>query len=524
MMVPDPAGATAATTPHPLATEQARAVLADDGSAIEALVAAGAVLAVAYPHMCGLGGDAVWLVTEPDGATTVITGFGQAAADPGVPPVPLRGPGSALTAAGAVDSWWQAHAHSRTHWRSTRPWAALLGPAAALAREGAPVTASQHYWHTQRRDLLRTQPGFGAVFEPDGRVPDPGTPLPQPALAETLDIIARDGGRAFYEGPLADRIADGLGAAGAPLTAADLAGCRARIEQPLAMAYRGGTLLAAPPPSQGAALLQIMGLFERAADGPAPPERAGTLHVLARCVAHALADRDRVVADPDATGSSPPDMVATMLDARVLDRRAADIGGFAPAARMPQADTVWLAATDRTGRSACLMQSLYFDFGSGVIAGDTGVLWHNRGAAFSADTDAPNALRPGRRPLHTLTPVAYRRDGRLQLLAGTQGGNGQAQTVAQLLWRVIDLGLAPSVALARPRFLLGPGFEDSRQTLKLEADFGEAVIAELERRGHPVETVPARNRMMGEAGLLQLTGAGPRAAHDPRGPGTAALA
>lgn len=518
--------AGAATTPHPMATEAACRVLADGGTAAEALVAAGSVLAVVYPHMGGLGGDAVWLLADADGETTVISGIGQSAADIPQGPVPLRGPGSTLTAAASVDAWEQAFTHSLERWGGTMEWAALLAPAIAHAREGAPVSASQQYWHGQRREILHDQPGFAAIFEPGGRVPEAGTRLPQPQLARTLEILARQGASSFREGELAQRLADGLAQAGSPLRVTDLAACRARVEQPLVLRYRDGELLAPPPPSQGAALLQIMGLFERVTDGPAPPERAANIHLLAACVAQALAERDTRLGDPS-TWDAPEAMAASMLDGPWLDTLAATIGGHAakaPPSAMPQADTVWLAAADHHGHAACLSQSLYFDFGSGVVAGDTGVLWHNRGAAFSAEAASPNALAPGRRPLHTLTPAAFRREGHLALLAGTQGGNGQAQTVAQLLWRVLDLDQPPAYALSRPRFLLGPGFEDTRATLKLEADFGEALIGELARRGHPVETVAPRHRMMGEAGLLQITGAGPRAAHDPRGCGTAAPA
>ena len=516
-----PAAGTA-TSPHPLATEAACRVLADGGTAAEALIAAGAVLAVVYPHMGGLGGDAVWLLADVGGETTVVSGIGQAAAALPPGPVPLRGAGAALTAAATVDAWEQAFILSRARWGGALAWSELLAPAIAHAREGAPVSDSQHYWHTRRREALRAAPGFAAVFEPDGRVPEAGTRLRQPQLAQTLETIAGEGASSFREGALARRLADGLAEAGSPLRAADLAGCRAHIEPPLVLRYRGGELLAPPPPSQGAALLQIMGLFERVTDGPAPPERAANCHLLVACVARALAERDARLGDPG-DWETPAAMAAPMLDDAHLDALAARIGGHAASA-LPQADTVWLAAADHRGHAACLSQSLYFDFGSGVVVGDTGVLWHNRGAAFSTDPSSPNALAPGRRPLHTLTPAAYRRDGRLALLAGTQGDNGQAQTLAQLLWRVLDLDQAPAYALARPRFLLGPGIEDTRATLKLEADFGETLIDELARRGHPVETVSPRHRMMGEAGLLQITGAGPRAAHDPRGIGSAARA
>jgi gamma-glutamyltranspeptidase len=186
-------------------------------------------------------------------------------------------------------------------------------------------------------------------------------------------------------------------------------------------------------------------------------------------------------------------------------------------------DTVFVGAVDAQGNAVSALATVYFDWGSGVLAGDTGVLWHNRGAAFSTDPTHPNALQPGKRPFHTLNPGIYLRDGKVQLVYGTQGADGQPQTLAAVLTRLIDYQLPPWEALARPRFLLGRTFSDGRDTLKLEADVPDAVQQALAQRGHVMQMVPAQSPLLGHPGVIARDAASGLwcGAHDPRSDGLA---
>jgi gamma-glutamyltranspeptidase/glutathione hydrolase len=247
---------------------------------------------------------------------------------------------------------------------------------------------------------------------------------------------------------------------------------------------------------------------------------ADFFHFAVEAVKQAFLDRD---------GIADPDFVAQDVDRWLDPARLSGKAGVIERHRAlpwPQpfrtGDTVFFAASDSQGRGVSVLQSHYFDWGSGVVAGDTGVLWQNRGAAFSADPAHPNAYAPGKRPFYTLNPGLALRDGMPSLLYGTQGADGQPQTLSVLLSRLIDHGLSPDEALRRPRFLLGRTFSDSRDTLKLERDAGEAVMAELARRGHEISAIEAQSPLAGQAGVIRIAPDGSLSgAHDPRSDGCA---
>jgi gamma-glutamyltranspeptidase/glutathione hydrolase len=341
-------------------------------------------------------------------------------------------------------------------------------------------------------------------------------------LARTLETLAERGPRDFYEGQLAQSIAAGLRAAGSPVTAQDLAQTRARIEPPLCVPYRGGELLAHQPPTQGITTLQIMGILERFDFNAIAEGGADHYHLLVEAVKQAFIDRNRFLADPDFAAVP----VAQLLSGAHLDAQARAIA-WEKALPWPhhfqQGDTVFVGSADAAGRTVSLLATVYFDWGSGVLAGDTGVLWHNRGAAFSLDPAQPNVLAPGKRPFHTLNPGMYRKEGRVQLLYGTQGADGQPQTLAAVLTRLIDYRMEPMAALAAPRFLLGKTFSDGTDSLKLEDDVPPAVIQALCQRGHTISLLGARNPLMGHPGAISIDSSSGHmtGAHDPRSDGLA---
>lgn len=515
------------TSPHEQASQAGRDVLAAGGNAVEAAIAIGACLSVTYPHFCGLGGDAFLLIADAQGGVISLSGIGQApralpAALAGASSIPQRGPQSMLTTAGAVDALGQAFEHSKSRLGGKHSWSDLLAPAIALARDGFAQTASEHFWLRFRRDEMAQLPGVAANFLHDGALPEAGAMRRQPQLVRTLETLAERGYRDFYEGRLAAQVAQGLAQAGSPLRAADLAATRARVEEPLRVPYRGGTLVAHQPPTQGMTTLQIMGILDRFDFAGIKEGSADYYHLLVEAVKRAFIDRNRHLADPEF--AEVP--AARLLSAGALDRAAATIE-MQRALPWPhvfqQGDTVYIGVADAAGNAVSMLQTIYFDWGSGVMAGDTGVLWHNRGAAFSLDPAHPNRLEPGKRPFHTLNPGVYLKAGRPHMLYGTQGADGQPQTLAAILTRLIDYRLDPLTALSRPRFLLGKTFSDSSDSLKLEADADAAAIEELARRGHALSMLPAQSPLAGHPGAIvidlesrQITGA-----HDPRSDGRA---
>ncbi|RUR46449.1 gamma-glutamyltransferase [Vreelandella populi] len=511
------------TSPHTQATEAGLEVLRQGGNAVEAAITMGACLAVTCPHFTGLGGDAFMIIADAKGGVRTLSGIGQAAQArlKLTGQLPARGPGSMLTTAATVDTWGQAHDISRQHCGGQMGWQALLEPAIKLAGEGFPVTPSQRFWLDFRRDEMAMMPGVREHFMPGGKMPQEGEALYQPRLAASLEAIATRGYRDFYEGQLGAKIAAGLAEAGSPLTQADLAATRARIETPLSVPYRGGELLAHQPPTQGMTTLEIMGILERFDLSRIEEGSADYYHLLVEAVKRAFLDRNTYLADPD-FASVPCER---LLSAAHLDAQAANVD-TGQALEWPftyqHGDTVYLAASDRYGNAVSMLQTIYYDWGSGVSVGDTGVLWHNRGAAFSLDPTHPNALAPGKRPFHTLNPGMYRIDGKPRLLYGTQGADGQPQTLAAVLTRLIDYGMDPLSALRAPRFLLGRTFSDGRDTLKLEQDAGETVFSELTQRGHQVSPLPAQSALAGHPGAVVIDPAkGSYAAHDPRSDGIA---
>lgn len=509
------------TSPHGLASEAGRDVLASSGNAIEAAIAMAAVLSVTYPHFCGIGGDAVWMIADRRGRKTCLLGIGQAVRNSDkITSINTRGPVSILTTAAAVDSWGKALEYSRTNWSGQKRLGDLLEPAIEFAKDGFPVTRSQVHWTDFRANEIGDWPGFRELFVTSVEGSKPGTPFRQPELAASLERIASFGTREFYDGKLGQDIADGLANAGAPLLREDLAATQARWVNPLEMTY-GRYILSAPPqPTQGVTTLQIMGILARAAIGECEPDSADFYHIAVEAVKQAFLTRD-AIGDPDFHDQPVNYWLADEklnAIARRIDRKKALAWPYP----FRNGDTVFLAAADKQGNCVSVLQSTYFDWGSGVVAGSTGILWQNRGAAFNLNDGHINRLAPGKRPFYTLNPGIAFKDGRPFLLYGTQGADGQPQTLAVILSRILEYGLPPKEALKRPRFLLGKTFSDTRDSLKLESDAGRDVLDELSARGHEISPIEAQSPLAGQAGVIQIGADGTvDGAHDPRSDGVA---
>ncbi len=298
-------------------------------------------------------------------------------------------------------------------------------------------------------------PGWAETFLIDGPAPAPGTPFKQPALADSLEQMARAGLDDFYRGELARRIAADLARAGSPVTADDLGRQLAVVGEPLSVSLRGGTVYNLPPPSQGLASLIILGIFDRLA--PSEADGFGHIHGVVEATKQAILVRNAHVTDPAYMTVDPRDF----LTAAALDKRAATIDRTTaltwPVVPVP-GDTVWLGAADDAGRTVSFIHSIYWEFGSAVVGRDTGIQWQNRGSSFSLDPTAQNFLRPGRLPFHTNNPAAARlADGRV-MVYGAMCGEGQPQTQAALYTRYALYGQGLQRAITAPRWVLaGPG-------------------------------------------------------------------
>jgi len=491
------------TAPHWLAAEAGLSVLQDGGNAVEATVAVAACLAVVYPHMTGIGGDGFWVIHEPDGAVHGIHGCGGAAKAAslglyaGLEAVPFRGPLAANTVAGTISGWQAALASTE----GSLPLARLLRDAIAHGEAGVAVTAGHAAIAHVKGPELRVQPGaYGATFEPAGQPLSEGDVLRQPVLAETLRRLCDEGLESFYSGALAADIVADLAALGSPVSAVDLAAHDATRPAPLTTQITGTQLWNSAPPTQGFASLMILALFDRLS----APVMDGFDHVhgLIEATKQAFLLRDRHVGDP---AYHDFDWQGLLSDPAALDVLAANIDP-ATALPWPQSpqwgDTCWFGAADAEARVVSAIQSTYFEFGSGLVLPKTGITWQNRGSSFRLAESGWNALKPGRKPFHTLNPALARFDDGRVMAYGTMGGEGQPQTQAALFTRYARFGADLQDAISAPRWLLGRTWGDQSTTLKLEDGFNPALYDALAAAGHEVERVGPLTATMGHAGAI----------------------
>ena len=516
------------TAPHHLAAQAGLSVLRDGGNAVEAMVAAAAAIAVVYPHMNSIGGDGFWLIAEPGRDPVAVRACGAAAAlatpqfyaDHGDAVIPTRGSRAALTAAGAVGGWARALAVAAP-WGKPLPLTRLLAEARHHARQGVPVTRSQVALTASKWAECAQVSGFAETFAPRG-LPVLNDVIANPRLGDTLEQLGRAGLDDFYRGDLARSMAADLESVGSPVRLADLQACRAEVVPALSVAVSAGRIFNQPPPTQGVSSLAILGIFDRL--GVTEAEGFEHLHGLVESTKQAFLWRNAHVGDPALMAVRGADPQAFLSDAS-LAARAARID-TRRAAPWPQptlpGDTIWMGTADASGRVCSYIQSIYWEFGSGVVLAGSGVNWQNRGASFTLGP-GPNQLGPGRLPFHTLNPAMARlRDGRT-LAYGTMGGEGQPQTQAAVFSRHVLFGQNLQAAVSAPRWLLGRTWGEESTNLKVESRVEPAVIARLRAAGHDVQVVGAYEDMMGHAGAVQVHPGGViEGATDPRADGVCA--
>ena len=496
-------------------------MLREGGNAIEAMVAAAATIAVVYPHMNGIGGDCFWLIVKSEAAPIGIQACGPAGRDVtvelyrnrGLDAVPARGGLAANTVAGGIAGWIAALEISREMGGSTA-LDRLLADAIFHAEHGFPVSRSLSETLAAKRDQLQAIPGFAPAFTPEGQI------LKQPRLAAVLRALARAGLDDFYRGEVGRRIAGDLAHAGSPLTAADLETYHAHRVDPLSIRLTDATVFNLPPPTQGVASLIILGLFERLAVKEA--ETFEHVHAIVEATKRAFLIRDSEFCDPAVGQRAPTDFLADAELDRLCHEIERDKAAPWPHLGSP-GDTVWMGAIDRNGCAVSFIQSLYWEFGSGVVLEDTGILWQNRGSSFSLREGKRNQLAPGRLPFHTLNPAAALFDDGRIMVYGAMGGDGQPQTQAAVFTRYARFGQSLPQAVAAPRWLLGRTWGAETTTLKVESDFEPEAIAALRRAGHDIELIAPCNDLTGHAGAVVRGADGViEGASDPRSDGSAA--
>ena len=527
---PDVRGVSGAVSAgHPLAAAAGYDVLRRGGNAMDAAIAMAGVLAVVRPHMNGVGGDAFALYYEAEtGRVHALNGSGRAGAlatpalfaERGLDAVPGSGPLS-VSVPGAVAAWVDALERFGTMRHEE-----LLTAAIGYARDGFPVS-------TRLASDIAAQSGAlndhaQALYLPGGAPPPVGNLLRNPALAATLEGIARDGKDGFYSGSVADRLATFIEAEGGYVRAPDLAAHTSTWVEPLSGEYEDYMMLVLPPNTQGIAQLQLFEMAKAFDLAEMGHNSAAYLHTLIEMKKLAFADRDQWAADPDFTDIPLDDLLdpdylagrAGMVDPReAAEGREPGVAPTAMAARAdPSAmddsgDTVYLTAVDQWGNAVSWIQSLFAGFGSGLLEPETGVMLHNRGALFNLEAGHPNIIAPGKRPYHTLTPMmALHGDGSFAFTLGTPGGDSQPQSLLQIVNNMAHFGMTPQAAIEAPRFRsyggLGVAFED-----RITA----SVRASLEALGHEVEIVHGWTSTFGGAHMILRDPAGTlTAASDPR--------
>jgi gamma-glutamyltranspeptidase/glutathione hydrolase len=477
-------------TSQPLATEAGVGILKQGGNALDAAIATALTLGVVEPMSTGIGGDAFILYWHAaTGKLYGINGSGRcprqltlaALRQRSIQGIPSRGLAS-VTVPGAIHAF--AEAQKR---HGTLTFAEVLAPAIHYASAGfavSEVIATQ--WQVGA-PLLSQYATSAQTYLPDGKAPQAGDVHRQPQLARTLKLLATEGPEAFYQGEIAHRIVQFSQAQGGFFTYEDFATHTSEWVEPISSDYRGYTVYELPPNGQGITALLALNILEGFDVSSLVYGSAAYYHLLIEATKQAFADRNRYVADPACVSVPMHGLLSKAYAAQrrrdIWRDRASD---FMPGDPLPFGDTVYVSCVDRDRNVVSLIHSLYMGFGSGVVAGDTGICLQNRGAGFVADPQHPNVLAPGKRPLHTIIPAMIFQGGRPWLCYGVMGGDMQAQGHVQVALNMIDFDMNVQEAIEAPRYRILGG-----RQVRLERAIAADVRQELESMGHELEAPEA---------------------------------
>jgi len=488
-----------AATSQPLATQVALQVMRDGGNAIDAAIAANAMLGLVEPTGNGIGGDLYAIIwSAKDERLYGLNASGrspqslsleylqQHAEKTGIDKIPSHGP-LPVSVPGTVDGWFEMHQRfGKTSMQD------ILQPTIDYARKGFPVSEVIAYYMQRSVPILSKFDGFAEVFMPNGAAPKKGEVFKNPALANTLETIAKDGRDAFYEGEIAEEIAAYMKAQGGFLTVADLAAHTSDWVEPVSTNYRGYDLWELPPNGQGIAALQILNLLEPydiAGMGFDSPEY---IHHFVEAKKLAFEDRAKYYSDPDFNEIPVEGLISkAYADERrqLIDPKRAG-KAFEPGNPPTDGDTIYLTVADAEGNMVSLIQSNYRGMGSGMTPAKLGFILQDRGELFSLDPGHKNVYAPGKRPFHTIIPAFVTKDGKPYMSYGVMGGATQPQMHAQILINMIDFGLNLQEAGDAPRILhtgssqpTGEQMSDGGQ-VTLENGFAPETRRELIKMGH----------------------------------------
>ncbi len=471
-----------AATSHPLATLAAIEILRAGGNAVDAAVAAVALLGVAEPHMTGIGGDCFCLVSKPGDPVWGYNGSGRSGAaatveklrDEGLNDIAINSI-HAITVPGAVEAWETILGrHGRLGLDR------VLQPAIRAASNGVPVAPRVALDWSLNAEKLRADKGAALHYLADGRAPKVGDVTRYPALADTLTAIAKGGAKAFYEGAIAQDIVQTIGARGSLLTEADFAAHCGEDVIPLSNSYRGLDVVELPPNGQGITALVLLNILERFEMGKLDPAGDERFHLALEAGRLAYAVRNTHVADPDFMRTTPQALLDRVFAADLADMIDRTKRSKLPSAPAPRGNTVLVTVVDRDRTAVTFINSLFYAFGSGIATEKTGVMLHNRGCSFVLTPDHPNAIAPSKRPMHTIIPALAMRDGRCEMSFGVMGGSYQAMGHAHFISNVVDYGMDVQQAIDAPRVF----FEGEKTDV--ERSVSQAAIDGLTARGHDV--------------------------------------
>jgi gamma-glutamyltranspeptidase/glutathione hydrolase len=470
-----------AATSHPLATLAAVDMLRGGGTAADAAVAAVATLCVVEPAMTGIGGDCYALISKPGKPVWGYNGSGRAGRQASF--AALRSQGMsvigasihAVTVPGALDAW---EAMLKDHGRFGLDRA--LQTAIKYAEGGFPVAARVAWDWSRNAAKLKADAGASKHYLFNGQPPKEGDIVRFPALAKTLKTIAAKGARAFYQGELADDMAQTLAAKGSFIDAQDFADHRGDVVTPISTQYKGLDLVEIPPNGQGLVALVMLNILEHFDVAALDPYGADRFHLMLEVARIAYAVRDTHIADEAHMRTPVVDLLdknfgkklAGLID---MSKRAA-----LPKAPTPNSDTIYLSIVDRDRMAVSFINSLYSGFGLGVCTEKTGIMLTNRGACFTLEPDHPNTFGPNKRPLHTIIPGMTMHNGRCDMSFGVMGGAYQPMGHVQIVNNMRDFGMDIQQAIDFPRF-----FFEGEQVL-VESGTPQATIDGLVARGHAV--------------------------------------
>ena len=514
---------SAFTAPHYKAAQVGQSILDAGGTASEAMVAAAAMISVQYPHMNSIGGDGFWIISKLGEAPIAIDACGAAASQIDVESyrqrgdIPEAGGLAAITMAGTISGWQKALELDN----SGIGLQTLLQPAIDAAEQGIEVTQSLVDASVKTLERLADLTDFSTIFLNNGAPLTLGDNLINKPLAETFKKLATLGLDSFYRGELAEQIAKDLEDAGSPITLEDFQSYQAKVMAPLTVNISKGRLYNFDAPTQGLASLLTLAIYDQLVDQA--KSECDHIHLLVEATKQAFIIRDQQITDAEYLEKPLQNWLSQDVITDCADNISMKKALPWPHMAKP-GDTVWMGATDKNGTMVSFIQSIYWEFGSGVVLPSSGIVWNIRGKSFTLDEGHHNVLKGGKKPFHTLNPAyAELNDGR-RMVYGTMGGEGQPQTQACLFSRYLYQQMDLSDSIAQPRWLLGRTWGDTTNNLRLEANLYKTYGEALQALGHDVTSVADNNELMGHAGAIVLDAMGnTTASSDPRSDGRSLL-